>query len=55
MYWLHGLSHEDAGAMGVKMISGDGNFLPESKRALPSPLTTFFKVTGLSSLFPRSH
>jgi GT2 family glycosyltransferase len=48
------IEHEDAGAMGVKMISGKGDFLPESKRALPSPLTAFFKVTGLSSLFPRS-
>ncbi|MCK4749031.1 MAG: glycosyltransferase family 2 protein, partial [Bacteroidales bacterium] len=30
-------SHPDAGALGVKMIDGKGEFLPESKRALPTP------------------
>ena len=29
--------HPDAGALGVKMIDGTGRFLPESKRALPTP------------------
>jgi len=43
-----------AGGLGVKMIDGTGYFLPESKRALPTPLVAFFKVFGLSSLFPRS-
>jgi GT2 family glycosyltransferase len=47
-------SHPDAGAVGVKMINGKGKFLPESKRGLPSPGTAFFKITGLSCLFPRS-
>lgn len=47
-------SHPDAGAMGVKMINGKGAFLPESKRALPTPLVSFYKMFGLSSLFPRS-
>ncbi|HNT81060.1 MAG TPA: glycosyltransferase family 2 protein, partial [Bacteroidia bacterium] len=47
-------AHEKAGAMGVKMIDGNGNFLPESKRGLPTPSTAFFKMTGLSSLFPKS-
>lgn len=46
--------HEDAGALGVHMIDGRGNFLPESKRALPTPLVAFFKIFGLSSLFPKS-
>src|ERR1035437_3216373 len=27
--------HPDTGGLGVKMIDGKGNFLPESKRALP--------------------
>jgi GT2 family glycosyltransferase len=44
----------DAGALGVRMIDGAGQFLPESKRAFPSPVTSFFKLTGLSSLFPSS-
>ncbi len=44
----------DAGALGVKMIDGKGNFLPESKRSLPRPWVAFYKIFGLSSLFPRS-
>lgn len=43
-----------AGAMGVRMVDGRGRFLPESKRSFPSPLTAFFKLTGLAGLFPRS-
>ena len=46
--------HADAGCLGVKMIDGKGNYLPESKRALPTPLVAFYKVFGLSALFPRS-
>ncbi len=46
--------HADAGGLGVKMIDGKGKFLPESKRALPTPLVSFYKIFGLSSLFPRS-
>jgi len=47
-------SHPDAGALGVKMIDGKGAFLPESKRALPTPAVSFYKMFGLSSLFPNS-
>ncbi|MFP4557761.1 MAG: glycosyltransferase [Bacteroidales bacterium] len=46
--------HPDAGSLSVKMIDGKGNFLPESKRALPSPMVSFYKIFGLSQLFPRS-
>ncbi|MDR1408605.1 MAG: glycosyltransferase family 2 protein [Tannerella sp.] len=46
--------HPDAGALGVKMIDGYGNFLPESKRGFPSPWNAFCKMTGLAGLFPRS-
>ncbi len=46
--------HPDAGALGVKMIDGKGNFLPESKRALPTPAVAFYKIFGLSALFPSS-
>jgi GT2 family glycosyltransferase len=44
----------DAGAVGVRMINGAGVFLPESKRSLPTPATAFYKLTGLSRLFPNS-
>ncbi len=46
--------HPDAGCLGVKMIDGKGNFLPESKRGLPTPLVAFYKIFGLSALFPNS-
>ena len=46
--------HDDAGALGVKMIDGDGKFLPESKRGFPSPWVSFCKIFGLSKLFPYS-
>src|SRR5687768_2474036 len=47
-------SHPDAGALGIKMLDGRGKFLKESKRSFPSPLTSLFKLFGLSRLFPRS-
>ena len=47
-------SHPEAGSMTVRMIDGKGTFLPESKRALPSPMVSFYKIFGLSRLFPRS-
>ena len=42
------------GALGIRMLDGSGNFLPESKRAFPSPVTAFCKLVGLSALFPKS-
>ena len=44
----------DAGGLGVKMIDGKGEFLPESKRSLPTPAVSFYKIFGLASLFPKS-
>lgn len=44
----------DGGALGIKMIDGGGTFLKESKRSFPSPLTSLFKLAGLSALFPKS-
>jgi O-antigen biosynthesis protein len=44
----------DAGGLGVKMVDGKGNFLPESKRGLPTPEVAFYKIFGLSKLFPKS-
>lgn len=46
--------HHEAGALGVKMINGKGKYLPESKRSLPTPATAFYKIFGLSYIFPRS-
>lgn len=47
-------SHPDAGGLGVKMIDGKGNFLPESKRGLPTPWVAFYKIFGFSKFFPKS-
>ncbi|MEW6469403.1 MAG: glycosyltransferase [Bacteroidota bacterium] len=46
--------HPDAGGLGVMMLDGKGNFLPESKRGLPTPAVAFYKIFGLARLFPRS-
>jgi Predicted glycosyltransferases len=46
--------HPDAGATGVRMIDGKGRFLPESKRAIPTPGTAFFRISGLARMFPHS-
>ena len=50
----HMEQHAEIGSLGVKMIDGKGRYLPESKRALPTPLVAFYKIFGLASLFPRS-
>ncbi len=47
-------THREAGAVGIRMIDGSGRFLKESKRSFPSPLTSFYKLSGLARLFPRS-
>jgi len=44
----------EAGGLGIKMIDGSGNFLPESKRGFPSPWVAFCKTFGLSKFFPKS-
>lgn len=46
--------HPDAGGLGIEMIDGKGRFLPESKRGLPTPAVAFYKIFGLSALFPKS-
>lgn len=47
-------SHPEAGGLGIKMLDGKGNFLPESKRGLPTPMVAFYKIFGLARLFPHS-
>ncbi|KAA9326059.1 glycosyltransferase family 2 protein [Adhaeribacter soli] len=46
--------HPEAGGLGVKMLDGKGEFLPESKRGLPTPWVAFYKIFGFSKLFPKS-
>ncbi len=47
-------AHPEAGGLGIKMLDGKGNFLPESKRGLPTPAVAFYKIFGLAKLFPGS-
>lgn len=47
-------AHADVGGLGVRMVDGRGDFLPESKRDLPTPWVAFCKMSGLSTVCPRS-
>lgn len=47
-------AHPRCGGLGVKMLDGQGRFLPESKRGLPTPWVAFYKIFGLARLFPKS-
>lgn len=46
--------HQQAGSLGVRMQNADGSLAMESRRGLPSPLVSFYKMTGLCQRFPRS-
>jgi GT2 family glycosyltransferase len=43
----------DLGIVGCKLLDGAGNFLPESKRGIPTPWVAFTKIFGLYKLFPK--
>lgn len=45
---------ENLGAIGVRMVDGDGKFLKESKRNRPTLWRSFCKIVGLTKLFPNS-
>ena len=46
--------HPDAGAAGCRILNPDGTFAPESRRAFPTPAVAFYRIAGLSRLFPGS-
>ncbi len=43
------------GAVGVRMVNEKNEFLKESKRSAPALSTYFFKLFGLSKIFPKSN
>jgi len=43
------------GIIGCRLIDGTGNFLPESKRGIPTPWVAFTKIFGLYTFFPKSN
>ena len=47
-------THTDVGAVGVRMLDEKGKFLKESKRGLPSPSASFYKLFGVTAIFPGS-
>ena len=47
-------SKTDLGIVGCKLIDGTGNFLPESKRGVPTSFVAFTKIFGLYKLFPKT-
>lgn len=44
--------HEDAGGLGVRMLTTTGESAKESRRGLPSPMVAFYKMSGLCTRFP---
>ena len=46
--------HPEAGATGTMMLNRNGSFAFESRRGVPTPATSFYKLTGLCALFPQS-
>ncbi|MEX0680583.1 MAG: glycosyltransferase [Balneolales bacterium] len=50
----HMKNHPETAAAGCKILNPDGSFAPESRRAVPTPLTALWKILGLSNLFPNS-
>lgn len=46
--------HSKAGGVGVMMHNVDGTRAMESRRGIPSPLASFYKMTGLCARYPRS-
>jgi GT2 family glycosyltransferase len=45
---------KNLGIIGCKLIDGTGNFLPESKRGLPTPFVAFTKIIGFYKIFPET-
>lgn len=50
----HMKANTTCGACGCKILNPDGTFAPESKRSVPSIVSSLYKVIGLTALFPES-
>jgi GT2 family glycosyltransferase len=46
--------HPEMGGLGVPMYDGSGNYLPESKRGIPTPWASLCRISGLFRIAPRS-
>ena len=47
-------THEDVGALGCKVVLPDGKLDKACRRSFPTFSVSFYKMTGLSSLFPKN-
>lgn len=45
-------AHGDAGAVGVRMLGAQGRRAMESRRGLPTPMVSFFKMLGFCNRWP---
>ena len=48
-------SHPEAGGVGVRMLTREGEAAPESRRAIPTPWVAFLKMIGFSKRYYMSH
>lgn len=48
-------NRENLGIVGCKLIDGTGNFLPESKRNIPTPKVSFLKLLGNDKSYYAHH
>lgn len=46
-------SHPECGGLGLRMLKVDGTDAMESRRGLPTPITSFYKMVGLCNRFPK--
>jgi GT2 family glycosyltransferase len=53
--WKYAEKHPKLGAIGVYLLDGTGNFLPESKRNLPTPKASLFKLLGFTKKYYARH
>lgn len=49
----HFKENPGCGALGVRMVNGEGRFLGESKRGYTTPLTSLLKLSGLWRIAPK--
>jgi len=47
-------AHPEAGLVGCKVLNADGSLQLACRRSIPTPWVAFTKLSGLSSLFPRT-
>lgn len=47
-------AHPEAGVVGIKLLKADGSLDLACRRGFPTPAASFYRLSGLARLFPRS-